>query len=97
MVTYVTLCRWTDQGIRNVKESPARYDAFKQLAESMGCQVKNMYLVTGTYDLIVVTEGPDDETMAKLSLATGSQGGVRTETMRAFSEAEYRKIIGNLP
>jgi uncharacterized protein with GYD domain len=96
MVTYVTLCRWTEQGIRNVKESPARYDAFKELAESMGCKVKSIHLVTGPYDLVVITEGPDDETMAKLSLATGSQGGVRTETLRAFTESEYRKIIDSL-
>ncbi len=64
MPIYVSLVRWTDQGIRNIKESPARYDSYKEAAESMGCKVRDFYLVTGPYDMVVVTEGPDDETMA---------------------------------
>ncbi len=97
MPTFVTLVSWTDQGIKNVKESPARLDAFKQAAESMGCTVKDFYLVTGDYDIVVVTEAPDDETAVKLSLATGSRGAIRTKTLRAFTESEYREIIASLP
>ena len=97
MPTFVTLVNWTDQGIKDVKESSARLDAFKQAAETMGCQVKDVYLVTGEYDLIVVTEGPDAETAVKLSLATSSKGSVRTKTLRAFTEDQYREIIASLP
>lgn len=97
MPMYITLVNWTDQGIRNVKESPARADAFKQAARSMGSEVKALYLVTGQYDFVAVTEAPDDETAAKLSIATASLGNVRTETLRAFTEAEYRDIVAGLP
>jgi uncharacterized protein with GYD domain len=97
MPIYVTLANWTDLGVKKVKESPARLDAFKDAAQSLGCEVKDFYLVTGKYDMVLITEAPDDETVAKLTLATGSGGSVRTETLRAFPEADYRKIIGSLP
>ena len=97
MPTFVTLASWTDQGIKEVKESPARLDAFKQAAESLGCEVKDFYLVTGDYDMVVVTEAPDGETAVKLSLATGSKGSVRTKTLRAFTEDQNREIIASLP
>jgi uncharacterized protein with GYD domain len=97
MPTFVTLASWTDQGIKEVKESPARLDAFKQAAESLGCEVKDFYLVTGDYDMVVVIEAPNGETAVKLSMATGSKGSVRTKTLRAFTEDQYREIIGSLP
>ena len=97
MPTFITLVNWTDQGIKDVKGSPARLDAFKQAAESMGCKVTGFYLVTGEHDMVVVTEAPDGETAVKLSLATGSKGAVRTKTLRAFTEDEYRGIIASLP
>ena len=97
MPTYITLASWTEQGIKNVKESPARLAAFKQAAQSMGCEVKEFYLVTGKYDMVLVMEAPDDEAVAKLSLATGSKGFVRTETLRAFPENEYRALVSALP
>ncbi len=97
MPTYITLGRWTQQGIEKVKDSPARLDAFKQLVKSAGGEVKAFYMVTGQYDMVVVTEAPSDEVAAKVALATASKGGIRTETVRAFTEDEYRKIIGTLP
>ena len=97
MPTYVTLARWTDQGIRTVKESPARLDAGRQAFERMRATIKQFYLVTGRYDFIIVFEAPDDETAVKLALATCSLGNIRTETLRAFTEEEYRKIIAALP
>jgi uncharacterized protein with GYD domain len=97
MATYISLLRWTEQGVAKVKESPARQDAAKQAAQAMGIEVKAMYLVMGQYDQVVVAEAPDDETVAKLALALGAQGNIRTETMRAFTEEEARKIIGSLP
>lgn len=97
MPTYITLLSWTEQGIKNVKDSPARLDAAKDAFSSMGAEIKEFYLVTGQYDMVIVTEAPDGETVAKLALATASQGAVRTVTLRAFPEDEYRKIIAELP
>jgi len=97
MATYIILIRFTPQGIGNIKESPKRLDAAKQLFKSMGAELKQSYLVSGQYDLVIIAEGPDDETAMKLALLIGSQGNVRTETLRAFTEDEYRKIIAALP
>jgi len=97
MPTYITLGKWTQQGIEKVKESPARLDGFKQLVKSTGGEVKGFYMVTGRYDIVVISEAPNDEGMAKVALATASKGGIKTETLRAFTEDEYRKIVGALP
>ena len=97
MPTFVTLGKWTDQGIRNVKDSPKRRQAFEDKITSMGGKVKDTYLVLGDYDIVVVTEVPNDETAAKLALGTAMQGNMRTTTMRAFSREEMDKIIGSLP
>jgi uncharacterized protein with GYD domain len=97
MPRFITLASWTDQGIKDIKESPGRLGAFKQAAESMGCKVIDFHLVTGRYDMILVTEAPNGETAVKLALATASKGSVRTETLRAFTEEEYRDIIDSIP
>jgi uncharacterized protein with GYD domain len=97
MATYISLIRYTQKGIENIKESPARLDAAKKAFQAVGAELKEMYLVTGQYDIVMVSEAPDDETVAKLSLAIGSGGAIRTETLRAFTEDEYRKIISALP
>ena len=97
MATYISLLRLTQQGIENIKESPARLDKAKQAFRAMGGELKEFYLVMGRYDAVVVAEAPDDETVAKLTLAIGSAGAIRTETLRAFPEGEYRKIIAALP
>ena len=97
MPTYITLFRWTQTGIENVKLSPTRLDAARELFRSMGGELKDFYIVMGQYDAVGVAEAPDDETMARISLAAASHGGVRTETLRAFAEDEYRKIISSLP
>jgi uncharacterized protein with GYD domain len=97
MPTYISLLRYTQQGVQNIKESPARLDAAKKAFQAMGGELKQWYLVMGQYDAVVVSEGPDDETAAKLSLVIGAQGNIRTETLRAFTEEEYRKLIASLP
>ena len=97
MSTYVTLAKWTDEGIRNVKDSPKRRQAFEDRITSMGGKVKDAYLLLGEYDLVVVTEVPNDETAAKMALGTAMQGNVRTTTMRAFNREEMDKIVGSLP
>ena len=97
MPTYISLVNYTDQGIRNVKDSPKRLDAAKKLLKTLGGELKDFYLAMGTYDLIIVVEAPNDEVMAKFSLALASAGNVRTTTLKAFPEAEYRRIIAALP
>jgi uncharacterized protein with GYD domain len=97
MPTYVTLMRYTDQGIRTIKESPARLEAAKKVARDAGAEIKSFYLALGKYDAVVIIEGPDDETAARLTLSFGSQGNVRTETLRVFNEAEFRKVGSSIP
>ena len=97
MPTYITLYQLTQKGIENIKESPARLDAARQAGKAMGAEGKAFYLTMGQYDFVVIGEAPDDESVAKVNLAIGSTGAVRTETLRAFTEEEYRKIIAALP
>ena len=97
MATYISLLNYTQKGAENIKESPARLDAAKKAFKSMGAELKQWYLVMGQYDAVVISEGPDDETVAKLLLVIGGQGNIRTQTFRAFNEDEYRKIIAALP
>ena len=97
MPTYIVLTKYTQQGIQNIKESPARFDAAKNAIKAMGADIKQVFLTMGQYDLVVIAEAPDDETIAKFALATGSLGNVSTQTMRAFTEDEFRKIVAGLP
>ena len=97
MPTYITLLRYTQQGIEKMKDSPTRLEAAKQSLRQMGGELKAFYLVMGQYDAVVITELPDDETATKFAIATAARGYIRTETMRAYPEAEYRKIIAALP
>jgi len=97
MATFITLARYTQQGISKIKESPSRVDAFKSAVQKGGGSVKGFYLTLGRYDLVLITEAPNDEVIARLTLATGSLGNVTTETLRAFTEDEFRKIVASLP
>lgn len=97
MATYINLVRFTQQGIQKIKESPTRLEAAKQAFRAVGAEMKEFYLVMGRYDIVLIVEAPDDRTMAKATLAVGSLGNVRTETLRAFTEDEYRKVIADLP
>ncbi len=81
MATYISLLNFTDQGIRNIKESPDRYTAFKSMAEKMGVSVKGIYYTVGQYDMVVVM------------LKSGSLGNVRSQSLRGFSVDEMKKII----
>jgi len=96
MPHYVTLVRYTHQGISKIKESPARLDAARKAAESEGGKIQAWYLTMGHYDAVLVSEFPSDEACAKFTLSATSQGNISTETLKAFPEAEYRKIIGSL-
>jgi len=96
MKTYVILLNYTEQGIKNLKESPSRLDAARKAAEAMGGKLKEWYLVMGQYDAVVVAEAPNDEVVTRLMLTIGALGNVRTQTLSAFTEAEYRKLCGSL-
>jgi len=97
MPTFMTFANWTDQGIRNVKESPARAEAAKELLRSLGGEVKQFYVLTGRYDIVLISEAPDGDVLVKFALAIGSLGNVRTETVRAFPEDEFQRIVADLP
>jgi uncharacterized protein with GYD domain len=96
MPTYLSLLNWTDQGIKNIKDSPKRLDAVKKAIKGIGGEVKAFYMLQGAYDLALILEAPNDEALAKLLLKVGAAGNVRTTTMKAYPEAEYRKILGEL-
>jgi uncharacterized protein with GYD domain len=96
MATYVTLINFTDQGIRNIKESPNRQAAAAKLAESMGATMKHAYWTVGQYDMVVVFEGPE-EALAAMMYKVGSLGNVRSNTMRAFNGEEIQKIVSRIP
>lgn len=97
MATYIVLLNYTQQGIGNIKESPARLDAAEKMAQALGVEIKEFYLAMGQYDAVVIAEASSDEAMAKFALATGRLGNVRTQTLRAFSEDEFRQIVAALP
>ena len=94
---YILLTSWTEQGIKNVKDSPKRLDAAKALAKKMNGEVRKFYMTTGSYDMVLVLEMPNDEAAAKFALSTCAAGDVRTTTLKAFSEESYRSILGSLP
>lgn len=96
MATFITLVNFTDQGIRNVKESVTRAEAFKTMAEKMGVTVKSIHWTLGHYDMVVTAEGTDEAVTAAL-LAVGTKGNVRTESLRAYSLGEFQKIVGKIP
>ena len=97
MATYIVLGKYTEQGIRNIKEGPQRVDAVRQLVESAGGKMPAFYLTMGQYDFVAVGEAPDDETITRVLLSIGTHGNVKTETLKAFPEADYRRLIASLP
>jgi len=97
MPTYIMLNRYTSQGIANVKQSPDRIDALKQVFKANGAEIKQVFLVMGVCDTVLVVEAPDEQTCARLSLTIGAAGNVRVETLRAFTEDEFRRIVAAIP
>ena len=96
MPTYIALLNWTQQGVAKVSASAKRLDAGRKALKKAGVEMKDVYLTMGRYDMVCVIEAPDDETYAKAILGLASQGNISTETLKAFSEDQYRKIIGSL-
>ncbi len=96
MVTYVVLANFTDQGIRNAKDSPKRAEAFKEMAKTFGVTVKDLFWTQGQYDIITIVETPDEFSVMALNLSLGALGNIRPESMRAFSAADMKEIIGKM-
>jgi uncharacterized protein with GYD domain len=97
MPTYISLIKFTHQGISSIKEGPSRLDANEEILNRYGSELKSFYLTMGRYDIVTIGEAPDDAAAAKIALTIGSAGNVTTETLRAFSEDEYREIVAALP
>jgi uncharacterized protein with GYD domain len=96
MATFISLLNFTDQGIRHVKDSPDRYEAFRAMAEKLEVRVKDIYYTVGRYDIVAVMEGSDEAVTTAL-LQVGSLGNVRTETLRGLSLDDMKKIVGTMP
>lgn len=96
MTTYIMLVNWTEQGIKNVRDSPKRLDAVKKQLQEMGGNFKAFYLTMGKYDMVLIGEAPDDAVAARFALQIGMTGNVRTQTLKAFPEAAYREIVASL-
>ncbi len=96
MPTFISLINWTDQGIRNFKATKDRAQAATAAAESMGGTIKDIYWTVGPYDIVTVGEFPDDETGTAFLLALGSQGNIRSTTLRAFNADEIQAIIAKI-
>lgn len=96
MAKYIALINWTEKGVREVKESPARADLARGLAKELGGELQQLYMTMGAYDLVAILEMPDDEAAAKFALKSAMGGNIRTTTLKAFDDVAYRKIIGSL-
>ena len=96
MPTYIALLNWTGQGIKNVNDSPSRLDAGREAFKKLGVNLKETYLTMGRYDHVCIIEAPDDEAFATAMLTLGAQGNVKSETLKAFTEDQYRKICASI-
>jgi uncharacterized protein with GYD domain len=96
MATYIVLGQFTDQGVRNVKESTKRAEAFKEMAKRAGTTVKEVYWTLGAYDIVTIVEAPDDAAVTALLLSAGALGNVRTQSLRAFSADEMGRILAKM-
>jgi uncharacterized protein with GYD domain len=96
MAAYIVLGNYTDQGIRNIKDTPKRTEALKEAAKKVGVVLKETFWTLGPYDFVSIIEAPDDETIIAFGMSVGSQGNVRTQTLRAFSANEMAGILGKV-
>ncbi len=97
MPTFMLTMNFTDQGIRSIKNALTRTQAARDLAKKVGIEIKQIYLTAGDSDLVAFVDTPSGDNVAKFALALGSAGNVRTRTARAWTEAEYMKIVSELP
>lgn len=96
MSKYILLLNWTDQGVKTVRDSAARYDAAKEAAKKSGCTLESIHMTFGAYDLVCMLDAPNDEAAATFTLRTTQGGNIRGTTLKAFPEADYRRIIAGV-
>ncbi|HTK78479.1 MAG TPA: GYD domain-containing protein [Gemmataceae bacterium] len=96
MPVYIVLTRFTEQGIRNVKETTKRAQTFREMAKKLGITVKDLYWTLGEYDSAAIVDAPDEGSVTALGLSVGVQGNVRTQTIRAFTSDEISKILNRM-
>jgi uncharacterized protein with GYD domain len=96
MPTFIILASFTEQGVRNAKDTVKRAEKFKKIAKQAGATVKDVYWTLGTYDVILIVDAPDVATMTSLGLGVGMGGNVRTQTLPAFSAQEMAKVLAKL-
>lgn len=96
MATYIVLGNFTDQGVRNVKETTKRAEAIRGLGKKLGVTVKDLYWTLGQYDVACIVDAPDDASMTALGLSIGALGNVHTQCLRAFDAAEIGQILGKM-
>lgn len=96
MATYVVLGNFTEQGIRNVKDTGKRAEALKDMAKKAGATIKDVYWTIGQYDVVTIVDAPDDASLTALLLTVGGLGNVRTQSLRAFTADEMSRILGRL-
>ncbi len=97
MAAFISLINFTQQGIKDVKDSPERAAKFSSMAEHAGAKVKEIYWTIGTYDAVIIMEAADDETVAAVMLTLGSFGSVRSQTLRAFNSSQIKEVISKMP
>ncbi len=97
MPTYISLIKYTQKGLEDIKHSPDRVEMVRKAARQAGGDLKAFYLTMGQYDAVSIVESPNDETVARSVLAAAMRGTVHTETFRAFTEDEFKKIVASLP
>ena len=97
MALFIMTINWTDQGIHGVKEAPKRSQAARDLAKKLGAEIKQIYLTSGESDLLAIVESPNGDSVAKLAMALGAMGNIRTRTARAWTEPEFMKLVSELP
>ncbi len=97
MATFISLVNFTQQGIRDFKDSPDRAAKFKAMAEKVGVTIKEVYWIMGVHDAVLILEAPDDEAVVAATLGLGALGNVRTQTLRGFSSSEMKEIISKIP
>lgn len=97
MATYVALVKFTDQGLRQIKQTTERGKGLVNAAANLGVKVKEIYWTMGAYDALFIAEAPNDETVTSLAVSMGSLGNIRTQTMRAYNAEEMNKILARIP
>jgi uncharacterized protein with GYD domain len=97
MITYISLLKFTDKGLQNVKDTTKRATTAKEIARKYGVNMREIYWTLGEHDVVCVLEADSDAALTAFNLATAMQGNVRSQTLRAFSASEMETVLAKLP